>query len=61
MFVIASKRLGNEEETEEIVQEIFLNLWRKHENFILTTGFNNYFAIAIKFEVLDVMRKRLSI
>jgi RNA polymerase sigma-70 factor (family 1) len=58
LFVIASKRLGDEDEAEEIVQEIFLNLWRRRETFNLTTGFANYLAIAVKFEILDAMRKR---
>lgn len=57
IFVVAHKRLGGQEEAEEIVQELFLNLWRKRESFQLTTGFQNYFAIALKFEILDVMRK----
>ncbi|EHQ25936.1 RNA polymerase sigma factor [Mucilaginibacter paludis] len=60
IYIIASKRLGDENEAEEIVQDIFLNLWRKHADFRLTTGFNNYFAVAVKFEILDVMRKRIT-
>jgi RNA polymerase sigma-70 factor (ECF subfamily) len=58
IFAIASKRLGDEADAEEVVQDIFCNLWRKREKFELSTGFENYFAIAVKFEVLDVMRKR---
>ncbi|MDR6783259.1 RNA polymerase sigma-70 factor (family 1) [Pedobacter africanus] len=57
IFVVAHKRLGDQEEAEGIVQDLFLNLWRKRESFQLTTGFQNYFAIALKFEILDVMRK----
>lgn len=57
LYVVASKRLHNEEEAEEIVQNIFLNLWRKRAHFRLITGFDNYFSVAVKFEVLDVMRK----
>ncbi|WP_342647933.1 RNA polymerase sigma-70 factor [Mucilaginibacter sp. CSA2-8R] len=58
LFVMASKRLGDEDEAEEIVQEIFLNLWRRRETFNLSTGFANYLSIAVKFEILDAMRKR---
>lgn len=58
IYTVASKRLGDDDEAEEIVQDIFLNLWRKHASFYLTTSFNNYFAVATKFEILDVMRKR---
>ena len=61
IFVVAHKRLGDQQDAEEIVQELFLNLWRKRATFQLTTGFQNYFAIAVKFEILDVMRKRANI
>lgn len=60
IFVIAHKRLGDQHDAEEIVQDIFLNFWRKRETFVLTTGLPNYFAIAVKFEILDMMRKRAS-
>lgn len=60
IFVVAHKRLDDQHEAEEIVQDIFLNFWRKRETFVLTTGLQNYFAIAVKFEILDVMRKRAS-
>jgi RNA polymerase sigma-70 factor (family 1) len=58
IYVIALKRLGDEQDAEEIVQDIFLNFWRKRFTFTLTTGFQNYFAIAVKFEIMDLMRKR---
>lgn len=60
IFVIAYKRLENSHIAEEIVQEIFLNFWRKRDLFTITTGLQNYFAIAVKFEILDLMRKKAS-
>ncbi len=61
LFIIASKRLGDEDEAEEVVQEIFLNLWRRRETFNLTAGFANYLAVAVKFEIMDAMRKRVHV
>lgn len=58
IFIIACKRLGDAHVAEEIVQEIFLNFWRKRHSFVVTTGFQNYFAVAVKFEILDLMRKK---
>ncbi|PTS94719.1 RNA polymerase sigma-70 factor, partial [Pedobacter sp. HMWF019] len=58
IFIIACKRIGDAHVAEEIVQEIFLNFWRKRHSFVITTGFQNYFAIAVKFEILDLMRKK---
>ncbi|WP_069659975.1 RNA polymerase sigma factor [Arcticibacter eurypsychrophilus] len=59
LYVIASKRLNDELEAEEVVQDIFCNLWRRRDYFVLTTGFSNYFATAVKFEVINRLAKRV--
>jgi RNA polymerase sigma-70 factor (ECF subfamily) len=57
LYVIAKKRLGDNEEAEEVVQDVFCNLWRRRLNLNLTKGFDNYFAVAVKFEVINRMAK----
>jgi RNA polymerase sigma-70 factor (family 1) len=57
LYVIAKKRLGDNEEAEEVVQDVFCNLWRRRFNLTLTKGFDNYFAVAVKFEVINRMAK----
>lgn len=46
-------------EAEEVVQDIFLNLWRKRETFELKVSFENYLAVAVKFEVINRRAKRV--
>jgi RNA polymerase sigma-70 factor (ECF subfamily) len=58
LYIIASKRLNDTSEAEEIVQDIFCRLWRKKESFVLTKGFDHYFAVAVKFEVINRMAKK---
>lgn len=58
LYIVARKRLDSAFEGEEIVQEIFCNLWRKRETFQLDKGFNNYFSVAVKFEVINRLQKR---
>lgn len=58
LLAVAGRRLGNIEEGEEAVQDIFLNLWRRRETFKLSKGFENYFAVAVKFEVINRLAKR---
>lgn len=61
LYIVARKRLDSAFEGEEIVQEIFCNLWRKRGSFELEKGFNNYFSIAVKFEVINRLQKRARI
>jgi len=53
IYVIARHRLNDRLEAEEVVQDIFFNLWRRRHTFALAGNFDNYFAIAAKYEVLN--------
>jgi len=59
LYFVAAKKLGNTEEAEEVIQDIFLNLWRKRANFQLKVGFENYLAVAVKFEVFKHRAQRV--
>ncbi len=53
VFLVARNRLKDDVEAEEIVQDIFCNLWRKRISFRLEKTFKTYFAIAVKYEVIN--------
>lgn len=57
-YLKAYKRIHDAFEAEEIVQDIFCNLWRKHETLSLIKGFDSYFAGAVKFEVINRFAKQ---
>lgn len=59
LLVVAAKRLDNMSEAEEAVQDIFVNLWRKRKVFELKVSFDNYLAVAVKFEVINRRAKRI--
>lgn len=58
LYFVASKRLNDPAEAEEAVQDIFLNLWKNREGFQLKVNFENYLAVAIKFQVIKRRAKR---
>ncbi|MGJ1430748.1 RNA polymerase sigma factor [Sphingobacterium spiritivorum] len=58
IFLAAKNRLSNEDDAYEIVQNIFLNLWRKRSSFELTKNFAVYFATATKYEVLKSLSRQ---
>jgi|SRR5690606_2222049 len=53
IFVIARNRLTNEDDSMEIVQDIFCNLWRRRADFELKTSLKAYFAMAVKYEIIN--------
>lgn len=58
IFLVAKNRLGSEDDAYEIVQNIFLNLWRKGASFELNKNFAVYFATAAKYEVLKFLSRQ---
>ena len=58
LYAIAGRRLDSSAEAEEAIQDIFLNLWKRRDTFKLKKGFDNYFAVAVKFEVINRLAKR---
>lgn len=58
LLVVAGKRLDDLQEAEEVLQDIFLNLWLKKADFQLRINFDNYFAVAVKFQIINRLAKR---
>jgi RNA polymerase sigma-70 factor (ECF subfamily) len=58
LYDMARSRLGEASEAEEVVQDIFCKLWRRRAAFVLDTSFDQYFSIAVKFEVINRLAKR---
>ena len=58
LLVIAGRRLGDINEAEEVLQDIFLNFWKRKEKLELKISFDHYFAVAVKFEIINRLAKR---
>ncbi|RKR82935.1 RNA polymerase sigma-70 factor (ECF subfamily) [Mucilaginibacter gracilis] len=54
----AYKRLRDEALCEEIVQDIFINLWEKRTTLTFSVGLKNYLFVAIKYKVIDHYRRQ---
>lgn len=44
-------RLKSTQEAEEIIQEVFLQLWRRRKTTLLKNTFHTYIAAAVKYEI----------
>ena len=58
IFSVAFHRLKDEADAEELVQDIFYNFWKRRSSFHLQKSLDNYFAVAVKFEVINRLAKQ---
>jgi RNA polymerase sigma-70 factor (family 1) len=57
LYVIASHTLGSQE-AEEAVHDVFLRIWKMRDTIIIRESLQQYLAAAIKYEVIDRLRKQ---
>jgi RNA polymerase sigma-70 factor (ECF subfamily) len=53
MYLVAKNRVSDQVIAEEIVQTIFLNLWKRKAVIQIADSFRAYFARAVKFEIIN--------
>lgn len=58
LLVQAMLKLRVEEEAEEILQDIFLNLWRRRKTIHIKNTFHTYIASIVKYEILRQLAKQ---
>ena len=58
IYRIAKSRLSCPYEAEEVVQDVFLGLWKNRESFVLTKGFENYFSVAVRNQIINRLAKK---
>lgn len=58
LFIAAQRKLRSDEICEELVQNIFLSLWEKR-NGLLIENLRGYLFNALKYQVVDHLRKQL--
>ena len=59
LYNIALKRLDDQFEAEEVVQDIYTNLWKNKEKLNIETEFSRYLSGAVKFEIINRLVKRM--
>lgn len=58
LFFVASHKVGNLAEAEEVVQDIFLDLWHRREELTVTSSLSAYLSTCVKYKVLNILAKR---
>ena len=57
-FFIAAQKLQNLSEAEGLVQDIFLDLWKRREELNITTCLFTYLAVSVKYKVINLLARR---
>lgn len=57
IYAVAFHRLKTTQEAEDIVQTIFLNLWRRRSALPAFLNINAYLSTAVKYEILNRLAK----
>jgi RNA polymerase sigma-70 factor (ECF subfamily) len=58
LFFLAAQKLNNFSEAEEIVQDIFLDVWKRREEICVTNGLSAYLSASVKYKVINLLAKR---
>jgi RNA polymerase sigma-70 factor (family 1) len=58
LLVIAANKTGDLDDAEEIVQDIFVSLWRRKDELELTSSLKNYLAVSVKYRVIKSLAKQ---
>ncbi len=58
LTVAINKTDGNVEEAEEIVQDIFVSIWKRRDELELSSNLENYLAASVKYRVIKNLARR---
>lgn len=58
LLLHAKLKTGSEEDAEEIVQHVFMNIWKTRKNIHLRHSFHTYIASCVKYEIMAVLVKQ---
>ena len=58
LFSVAANKLDNLAEAEEVVQDVFADLWKRRAEIDIRQSLKSYLAAAVKFQVYSLLYKR---
>ena len=58
LFSVAANKLYNLADAEEVVQDVFADLWKRRSSIHIHQSLKSYLAAAVKFQVYSLMNKK---
>lgn len=57
LFVYISKSLHHQDDAQDIVQEVFAQLWNSRESLNITTSISSYLYASVRNKMIDLIRR----
>jgi len=57
LYRLAAKKTGDEQQAEDMVQELFIEIWHKKEPLILTTSLRSYLVSCMYLKIFNYFRQ----
>jgi RNA polymerase sigma factor (sigma-70 family) len=58
LFSVAANKLNNLADAEEVVQDVFADLWKRRAEINIRQSLKSYLAAAVKFQVYSLLHKK---
>ncbi|HEX6427084.1 MAG TPA: RNA polymerase sigma-70 factor [Niastella sp.] len=58
LFSVAANKLNNLADAEEVVQDVFADLWKRRSTINIRQSLKSYLAAAVKFQVYSLLNKK---
>ena len=58
LFSVAANKLNNLADAEEVVQDVFADLWKRRSAINIRQSLKSYLAAAVKFQVYSLLHKK---
>lgn len=58
LFAIASVKLSHSAEAEELVQDLFYDLWKRRHDISIRTSISSYLSVALNYRVINIKARR---
>ena len=59
MFTVAANKIDDLQEAEDIVQQVFITIWKRREVLVIKSSLDSYLAVSVKYRVIKSLDKSL--
>jgi RNA polymerase sigma-70 factor (ECF subfamily) len=58
LFAVAANQLDHPAEAEELVQDLFLDLWNRRQDLVITSNLSSYLSVSVNYKIINRMARR---